>query len=263
VTGQHLRPLSAFVVVAIVAGVVFANALRAQDVVDAIRGGASDVLAGTSLLHEPLYVVERGEQIEAAPEPEVDSSVESGSVPLGPVGESTPSTAAPVPTPAAGSDAGTGPTGQAGQAAGTGKAGDEGGSKGNGVPVTPKAGNHQGHGAPGGGEDSAGTGGGATVGQATEGHGNGHAGEDHGKGPGRNQVAQGHGRGHAGDKGHDASNGHGPKGHAKADHGKSDRGDSDHGQSNASPAHPKNKNTKNDGAKKTPGQGQARGHSRR
>jgi hypothetical protein len=265
VTGQHLRPLLAFVTVAIVGGLVFANAFRAQDVVDAIRGGASDVLAGTSLLHEPLYVVEQGEQIEAAPAPapEVNPSDETDSAPVGPVIGGTPSTAAPapVPTPAAGSDVGPGPTGQAGQGSGTGKAGGQaggqGGSKGNGVPVAPKVGNHQGHGAPGGGEDSTGNGGGAAVGQAAEGHGNGHAGEDHGKGPGGNQVAEGHGHGHAGDKVHGASSGHGPKGHAQAHHGKSGHGESDHGHSDhAAPDHAKNTKAKNS-------QGQAKGHSHR
>jgi hypothetical protein len=263
VTGQHLRPLTAFVVVAIVAGVVFSNGLRAQDVVDAIRGGASDVLAGTRLLHEPRYVVEKGEQIEAAPvpEPEVDSSEGTGAAPVGPVAGGTPSTTAPasVPTPAAGRDAaGSGPTGRAGQGAGTGnaggQAGGQGGSKGNGVPVAPKAGN-QGQGAPGGGGS---TGGGAAVGQAAEGHGNGHADEDHGKGPEKNQAAEGHGNGHAaegqghghgGAKGDDASSGHGPKGHDKSEHGKSDRGKSDH--------------AKSDHAKNNPGQSQAKEHGHR
>ena len=122
VTGQHLRPLFAFVVVAIVGAVVFANAFRAQDVLDAIRGGASDVFAGTPLLHEPLYVVEPGEQIEAAPvpEPEVDSADGTGSAPVGPSVGGSPATTAPVPvpTPAAGSDSGPITTGQAPQGGG-------------------------------------------------------------------------------------------------------------------------------------------------
>ena len=72
-SAQHLRPLFAFVVVAIVGGLVFANALRAQDVVDAIRNGTSNVLAGPLL---PVYVVEEGMRLDAAaaPEPEVDPS---------------------------------------------------------------------------------------------------------------------------------------------------------------------------------------------
>ena len=51
--GQHKRPLLAFVVVAIVCGVVVASALRSDAVVSLLRTAADNVVAGTSLLHQP------------------------------------------------------------------------------------------------------------------------------------------------------------------------------------------------------------------
>ena len=144
VTGQHLRPLSAFVAVAIVGAVVFANALRAQDVVDAIRGGTSSIFAGTPLLHDPLYVVEDGERIQAAevPEPEVDSSTGASSEPVvpGDGAASSADAATPVPTPAAGGASGTQSTGTSAQGGSGGQA--AGGSQG--APKAPTPGKAQG-----------------------------------------------------------------------------------------------------------------------
>ncbi len=91
-SAQHLRPLFAFVVVAIVGGLVFANALRAQDVVDAIRDGTSNVLAGTRR-SRPVYVVEEGMRLgaAAAPEPEVDPSAGPAPAPADAGDEAAPS----------------------------------------------------------------------------------------------------------------------------------------------------------------------------
>lgn len=62
-SAQHLRPLVAFVVVAILGAVVFFNTMQAQTVLAAIRTGAATVAAGNPLLHEPLFVVEPGQRL--------------------------------------------------------------------------------------------------------------------------------------------------------------------------------------------------------
>ena len=59
---EHKRPLFAFLIVTVVAAVVFATGLQRQ-VADVIRNGTSTVVAGTSLLHDPLYVVEEGARL--------------------------------------------------------------------------------------------------------------------------------------------------------------------------------------------------------
>lgn len=73
-TAQHLRPLLAFVVVAILGAVIFANGLQKQ-VFDAIREGAS-VVAGTHLLQDPVLDVEQGEQIAPEEPAGTDTSAE-------------------------------------------------------------------------------------------------------------------------------------------------------------------------------------------
>jgi hypothetical protein len=238
VSAQHLRPLFAFVVVAIVGGLVFANALRAQDVVDAIRAGSANVLAGTPLMHDPLYVVEEGMRLDAAesPEPEVDPSAEAAdSAPVGTVEGAAPS------TDVAPTDDKTAPDGDRGQAPGQ-AAGDP--------PGAPKAGaSNEGHGpdsdpgrpeasGPGGGHDGPkGDDKGHDEGKDDDRTGHdepkGHANADDKSGDGK---AKGHGQSDHGEaKGHDKKDhgeakGHGQsdhgeaKGHGKKDHGGKDRG---------------------------------------
>jgi hypothetical protein len=228
VSAQHLRPLFAFVVIAIVGAVVFTNALRAQDVVDAIRNGASDVIAGTPLLHDQLYVVEEGERLATAdaPLPEVDTSTGVDSTPVGGGADGTTPAptagGAPASTPAT-NDPGTRPSGQGAQnenrGTAPGKAAED-------SPAAPKAPTtSKGHGP--GVAQGAGTGGagGPAAGHDSSGHGNGlhkAKGHDHGKGhdkSGHGQSAHGiSGHGHANNDGkarHDKS-GHDKAGHAKS-----------------------------------------------
>ena len=52
---EHATAMVAFFAVALVCGFVFANGLRTPEaVVSIIRAGAANIVAGTSLLHEPV-----------------------------------------------------------------------------------------------------------------------------------------------------------------------------------------------------------------
>ena len=51
--GQHKRPLLAFVVVALVCGVVIAQAVRSDAVMSLLRTAAGNVVSGSSLVHHP------------------------------------------------------------------------------------------------------------------------------------------------------------------------------------------------------------------
>jgi hypothetical protein len=220
VSAQHLRPLFAFVVVAIVAGVVFGNALRAQDVVDAIRGGASNVLAGTPLMHEPLYVVEEGQRLDAAevPEPQATPSADAGPSTVSPIDETASSAdvSSPAPTPADGGGSGTQSTGVGAQGGGGQASGQVGGTTPGGAPKAPATGNAPGPGNPSGHGGSSGPGG-AAVGHETNGHG-----DDNGHHKAKGHVRPARGVGHDGDHG---------RGHDKADHGKAKGQDrSGHGE---------------------------------
>jgi hypothetical protein len=226
VSAQHLRPLFAFVVVAIVGSVVFTNALRAQDVVDAIRNGASDVIAGTPLLHDQPYVVEEGERLATAdaPLPEVDTSTGVDSTPVGGgVDGTTPAPTAggaPASTPAT-SGPGTRPSGQGAQnedrGTAPGKAAED-------SPAAPKAPTtSKGHGPGVAQGPAAGGTGGPAAGHDSSGHGNGlHKAKGHDVRPARATGGHhDHGKGddkarHGQAKGHDKS-GHG---HDKAGQGK-------------------------------------------
>jgi hypothetical protein len=237
VNAQHLRPLVAFMAVAIVGGIVFANLLRSDNVVDAIRNGLPDVIAGSPLLPEPLYVVEDGEHLSAVPAPEAEPPSDSGPSEA-PVtrdeGEPTADVVATAPARAAGRHAGQSSTTSTKPAAPKPVKGNTQGGQ------VPKAGS-QGHGsAPGaasggsGGHQTKGHGKGSGQGQGTvqrKGHGSGHATAPGGarprvlasSGPGNltGSDKSGHGNGHAKSghgKGH-AKSGHG-KGHAKSGHGK-------------------------------------------
>ena len=244
-SAQHLRPLFAFVVVAILGAVVFANSFRAQDVVDVIRGGGSNVLIGTPLLHEPLYVVEEGQRLDAAeaPEPEVAPSApaapEGGAVDGG---ASSADVSAPLPTPAAGSDAGTGSTGNAAPGGDGGQApvqpaGDP--------PGAPKAeGTSPGHGQANNPGQAASNGpGSSAVGHEASENGNGH------------HWAKGHvhARAHDADGGDDRGR-HEARGHEKNGHDKSDHGERGHAKTKD---HAKAK-----GHAKAQGHAKAKGHAK-
>lgn len=228
-SAQHLRPLFAFVVVAIVGAVVFGNALRAQDVVNTIRNGTSSVLAGTPVLHEPLYVVEDGVTLEATEpkvEPKAQPTTVSSSQPDSPVAEAASGAGVtPVPLPAAGTDPVSPPTSQPvphGDRAGS----DSGTSQGGDSPGTPKAPSpSKGHG-PDQAQPAGGSGGpGASDGHHGNGRGEGHSqGGHHGKGVVSARVGEdheGHGNGRDGSrpgqaKGHDTSDHDHAKGHTKS-----------------------------------------------
>jgi hypothetical protein len=247
-SAQHLRPLFAFVVVAIVGAVVFATSFRAQDVVDAIRGGASDVIAGTPLLHDPLYVVEDGQRLDAAevPEPEADSSADAGSAPVGDTVDGTvPSAdaATPVPTPAAGS-AGTQPAGQGTTGGGGGTAPAKAPQDSPAVPKAPTTSKGHGPGLAPGNQGSGGSGGPPPVAQQDDDHGKGdHEAKEHGRPRADDHPGHGHGHGDGDgrreardDEGHRSGHGgsgHGPaKGHDKADHGQANGKAKGHAKAN-------------------------------
>jgi hypothetical protein len=229
-TAEHLRPLFAFVIVAIAGAVVFGTSFRAQDVVDVIRGGAPSVIAGTPLLHDPLYVVEDGQRLDAAPElePEVDSSVGTEPSPVGGSVDTavpSPGVTVPIPTPAAGGVPATGVPDQGAQ----GGQGDQGGSTnktpgksaGGSPPTTSKG---QAPGAPG----QAGAHGPGAAAPDVDDEGDDDEAEGHGKADDHgDDEAEAHGRGKADDRGDDKgraearghARGH-AKGHAKADRAK-------------------------------------------
>lgn len=99
---EHAKPMVAFLAVAVVCGFVFANGLRTPDaVVSILRGGAANIVAGTTLLHEPIL----GSRLEERVHPTVSSpgsapseggavvvvpAVAGHDVASGPVGEPVP-----------------------------------------------------------------------------------------------------------------------------------------------------------------------------
>lgn len=228
---EHKRPLFAFLIVTVIAAVVFANGLQRQ-VLNVIRDGASNVIAGTSLLHDPLYVVEEGARIAAQDETSSaagDPAGQTGTPPV--ITEDDPAAeASPIIAPGPQEPAATGPTRSGGGATpgGNATAGGDATQGGNATAGGTVAGGGQGR--PRDGDGATGNdgpgGGGPVTTQPDQAEGNGE--------PPERPEARGHGRSddrsvrradHSGpgksgadrDRGHERASGHG-SGHERGQH---------------------------------------------
>lgn len=98
---EHAKPMVAFLAVAVVCGFVFANGLRTPEaIVSILKAGAANVVAGTSLLHEPVL----GSHIEEQAERTVPQPPSSSARPDRGAAVEVPVVAAPVGASASGAD---------------------------------------------------------------------------------------------------------------------------------------------------------------
>ncbi|HEX5860779.1 MAG TPA: hypothetical protein VFY58_02985 [Nocardioides sp.] len=224
---EHKRPLFAFLILTVIAAVVFANGLQRQ-VLDVIRNGGSTIVAGTSLLHDPLYVVEEGARIATEPQTGEGQGDTTASPPTPPAPLPTEDDTAEGTSPATSPNP-VSPTSPGGSAAGpTGSAPSSGNATGN----APPGGNvgDDGQGRPRHGDDAAGNqgpgAGGPVAAEPDEAEGRGEKAEHpetHGHGRSDDRVARRHDDSGPGKsdadhgRGHEQASGHGT-GHDQGQH---------------------------------------------